>query len=151
MAPRSSVVAVWGGEKCPAPMRNRTTIRRSSRRSSTLCLKINRLPFGIHRLPCKEQPVNALQGNSCSSQHTECVNTLWGQNALVCMMLKVVHIVTADCKFQTTGQAVAFFVLSPIYCHPNHNTASFDTLSEETTNPISKKVLDHRTGWERPR
>jgi hypothetical protein len=58
---------------------------------------------------------------------------------------------TADCKAQTTGQAVAFFVLSPIYCHPNHNTASFDTLSEETTNPISTKVLDHWTGWETPR
>lgn len=50
------------------------------------------------------------------------------------MILKVVHIVTADCKVQTAGQAVAFFTLSPIYYHPTHNTASFDTLSEETTN-----------------
>jgi len=54
-------------------------------------------------------------------------------------MLKVVHIVTAD--VQTTGQAIAFFVLSPIYYHPNHNTESFDKLSEEATNPISPKVL----------
>jgi len=56
-------------------------------------------------------------------------------------MLKVVPIVTAACKFQTTGQVVAFFVLSPIYYHTNHNTASFDTFSEETSNPISTKVL----------
>jgi len=57
------------------------------------------------------------------------------------MLLKVVPIVTAACKLQTTGQAVAFFVLTPIYYSANHNTASLDTFSEETTNPVYTKVL----------
>lgn len=51
-----------------------------------------------------------------------------------------ITIVNAAWKVQTTGQVVAFFVLSPIYYHTNHNTSSFDTFSEETTNPISTKV-----------
>jgi hypothetical protein len=75
---------------------------------------------------------------------------MWVQNALVCVILKVVHIVTAACNVQTTGQTVAFFVLSPIYYHANHNTASFETLSEETTNTNKHESVDHRPGWERP-
>jgi hypothetical protein len=62
------------------------------------------------------------------------------------MMLNVVHIDAAGCNVQTTGQAVAFFMLPPIYYHPNHNTTSFDTLSEEATNPISTKVLTIELG-----
>jgi hypothetical protein len=67
------------------------------------------------------------------------------------MILKVVHIVTDACKFQTMRQAADFFVLSPIYYHANHNTTSFDTLSEETTNTNKQESVDHRTGWEGPR
>jgi len=67
------------------------------------------------------------------------------------MMLKVVPVVTAACRVQTTGQAVAFFVLSPFYDHANHNTASFDTFSEETTNLISTKVSIIGLGGKRPR